>query len=480
MHQLYPVLSYQIAEVWCDRHPIMGSVSDEETGDVMYNTEEDVRVNIIEAACVGIVGTGSYGRALASKLEWSGLQVIIGSREPQGKCVSVETALQESVIVLAVPMFSWVETPLDRIAPGTVVIDCSNRHKSCSLHQLSQAETLQQMLPPGVHVVKALNTISAYEMENQTVSGRKEIPIAGNDKAGKEAVVKLLDKLGYHGKDMGCLEKARLIENIPLALFPNWRKPFFISLALWILFYVLTFCRYHLVSSNELGWHPHGLKNIFVKYINKACDCHALVLLAACYLPGVLAAYIQLGRGTKYSEFPAWLANWLQMRKQLGVLMLLSASVHVCFYLLLYKPHYTHQHLPTPANTEWDWSRNMTVQGEAVSPSVRTNMYLGAGVIAYFTAVVLGITSLPSVSSSLSWNEFRLLQSLLGWFCLLLSTAHCALDGWENLYSFNKSVFLDNEQVPLILPAVTILLKIPLLLPGVHTRLAQIRQGRVF
>ena len=37
----------------------------------------------------------------------------------------------------------------------------------------------------------------------------------------------------------------------------------------------------------------------------------------------------------------------------------------------------------------------------------RASLYLGAGVIAYFVAVILGITSLPSVSASLSWREFR-------------------------------------------------------------------------
>ena len=70
----------------------MGSVSDEEpikvsTGDVINNTAEgndkDIKVNIDEAACVGIVGTGTYGRALASRLEASGQPVIVGSREPR-------------------------------------------------------------------------------------------------------------------------------------------------------------------------------------------------------------------------------------------------------------------------------------------------------------------------------------------------------------------------------------------------------------
>ena len=38
------------------------------------------------------------------------------------------------------------------------------------------------------------------------------------------------------------------------------------------------------------------------------------------------------------------------------------------------------------------------------------NAYLLAGVIGFGSAVVLGIVSLPSVSRSLSWQEFRLIQ----------------------------------------------------------------------
>ena len=38
------------------------------------------------------------------------------------------------------------------------------------------------------------------------------------------------------------------------------------------------------------------------------------------------------------------------------------------------------------------------------------NAYLLAGVIGYGAALILGLVSLPSVSKSLSWQEFRLIQ----------------------------------------------------------------------
>merc|ERR1711892_779096 len=457
----------------------MGALEDF-TGTRVDAMDEGIKVDITDSESVGVVGTGNFGKAITTKLVQCGIQVVIGSRNPAGPQVSMEKAFQEKIVILAVPSFSWQDLPLTKIMAGTVLIDCSNRAQTCGLDEISQAEKLQQLLPHGVHVVKCFNTISAYELENQTFSAGQQVPIAGDDPNGKNAVCELLDKLGYHVSDMGGLENARLIENMPLALFPEWKKPFFISVSLWIFFYFLTFGRYHFVDDNELGWHSKGLKNMFVKYINKTCDCHALVLLAACYLPGTFAAYLQLARGTKYSEFPAWLGNWLKMRKQFGVFMLFSASIHACFYVLLYKPHYGRVSIPTPSKGDWDWDTLLTVQGPEVNPTLLTNLYLGAGIIAYFIAVVLGVTSLPSVGASLSWKEFRMIQSWLGWLCLVLASTHCALNGWKKLFKFHDSFFLGSEQVPLILPVITILLKLPLLIPFVDTRLTQIRQGKVF
>ena len=35
-----------------------------------------------------------------------------------------------------------------------------------------------------------------------------------------------------------------------------------------------------------MGWFPSQYGDMFTKYINKACDGHAITMLAACYLPG--------------------------------------------------------------------------------------------------------------------------------------------------------------------------------------------------
>ena len=63
--------------------------------------------------------------------------------------------------------------------------------------------------------------------------------------------------------------------------------------------------------------------------VNSTLAVHAINMLTMCYIPGLLAAYIQLIRGTKYQRFPKWLDKWLRMRKQIGLLMLFSASLHV-------------------------------------------------------------------------------------------------------------------------------------------------------
>ena len=70
-----------------------------------------------------------------------------------------------------------------------------------------------------------------------------QVPMASDDVSAKRHVSALLESLGYHVSDLGALVRARDIENIPLSLFPSWRRPLALSLSIWIILYLLTFSR---------------------------------------------------------------------------------------------------------------------------------------------------------------------------------------------------------------------------------------------
>ena len=77
------------------------------------------------------------------------------------------------------------------------------------------------------------------------------------------------------------------------------------------------------------NWNWKRWNTIPTTTVNSTLAQHSINMLALCYIPGLVAAYIQLIRGTKYIRFPNWLDKWLRMRKQIGLLMLFSASLHV-------------------------------------------------------------------------------------------------------------------------------------------------------
>ena len=66
----------------------------------------------------------------------------------------------------------------------------------------------------------------------------------------------------------------------------------------------------------------------------------------------------------------------------------------------------------------------MTWQGEC---------FLMSGVFGFALVVILGISSLPSVSAVLTWKEFAFIQSGLGWFAMILLCAHDMFYGWKYL-----------------------------------------------
>ncbi|KAA0192695.1 hypothetical protein HAZT_HAZT002493 [Hyalella azteca] len=102
-----------------------------------------------------------------------------------------------------------------------------------------------------------------------------------------------------------------------------------------------------------------------------------------------------------------------------------------------------------------------------------------SGALAMCLTVVLGITSLPSVTATMSWREFTFIQSKLGWVCLIFASFHDIFLAWNYMFlyfgCFNTLPI--GPQYALYPSALCVLLKLPLLLPCVDNHLQKIRRG---
>lgn len=69
------------------------------------------------------------------------------------------------------------------------------------------------------------------------------------------------------------------------------------------------------------------------------------------------------------------------------------------------------------------------------------------GAVCFGLAIILGITSLPSVTDILTWKEFAFVQSKMGWLCLVFGTAHDLLLGWDYILEVECGFFLKGTMV---------------------------------
>lgn len=445
-----------------------------------------------------VVGSGDFGRALAGRLAQVGYNVTIASRNPDkhrsliptGVKISNLSILTEAdLIIIAIPKDFYPSLPGDSLS-GKVVVDVSNRTSSKG-SEMSQAEYLSSLYP-DCHVVKAFNVLSAYSLQTGGMQASKQVYVAGNNIDSRALVCDVVRTAGYTPVDRGNLSAAGAIEDIPVSLFPEWRKPFIIHISIFSIIYLMAFLKFQICwpltwSENFLWelWHHIPMDNV-----NKSLAVHSLTTLCLCYVPGVMAGWLQLYRGTKYSRFPNWLDNWLKMRKQLGILMMFAASIHACLSVAIMSPLYQTLVYGEPTGV---YVNVMEGEGWSKMPSVnktqvkvfgsekmdwRGECFLMAGVFGYALVVLLGISSLPSVTAVLTWREFNFIQSGLGWSSLLLLCAHNIFYGWPYLNS--PSCYIPSSfQSVLYLPFLTILFKLPLILPPLSTRLARIRAGYV-
>ncbi|OBS71228.1 hypothetical protein A6R68_00231, partial [Neotoma lepida] len=187
--------------------------------------------------------------------------------------------------------------------------------------------------------------------------------------------------------------------------FPNWRLPFKIAAIISSLTFLYTVLReiiYPLVTSREQYFYK-----IPILVINKVLPMVSITLLALVYLPGVIAAIVQLRNGTKYKKFPPWLDRWMLARKQFGLLSFFFSVLHAV-YSLSYPMRRSYRYKLL------NWAYKQVQQNKAdawIEHDVwRMEIYVSLGIVGLAILALLAVTSIPSVSDSLTWREFHYIQ----------------------------------------------------------------------
>jgi 8-hydroxy-5-deazaflavin:NADPH oxidoreductase len=189
---------------------------------------------------IGVLGSGSAGRTLATGFLSHGHPVMIGSRDPAklhawrrtaGPHAHVrtlaETAQFGDLVVLSVIGTAAEEVirlaGVEKLA-GKIVLDASDPLDFSSGRPGlfvgttdSLGERIQRVIPDA-YVVKGLNIVLADVMVNPSLTGDEpDMFIAGNSDEAKQIVTTLLGEFGWPVIDMGGIESARWLEALSLA-----------------------------------------------------------------------------------------------------------------------------------------------------------------------------------------------------------------------------------------------------------------------
>ena len=197
----------------------------------------------------GILGTGSVGQTIGSKLVHLGHDVMMGSRDASNpKAVSwtkaenspramfgtfANAAAFGEVIfncTLGTASLEALQRAGSENLKGKILVDTANpidySTKEWSLtvcNTDSLGEQIQRAFPE-VRVVKTLNTVNTSVMvEPNKLSERTDVFVSGNDGEAKKVVAKLLREIGWMSViDLGDITTSRSVE-MYIVLWRNFR-----------------------------------------------------------------------------------------------------------------------------------------------------------------------------------------------------------------------------------------------------------------
>ncbi|TAM60836.1 NADP oxidoreductase [bacterium] len=181
---------------------------------------------------IGIIGTGNIGGALTRRLRALGHDVAVAnSRGPDSlrelaaetgaKAVTAtEAAHGRDLVVVTIPEKNIPQLPADLFAgvpASVVVVDTGNyypRQRDGRIAEIEQGMTESRWVAMrlGRPVVKTFNNIYAQHLlergKPRGTAGRIALPVAGDDRAAKETVMRLVDELGFDPVDAGTIDES--------------------------------------------------------------------------------------------------------------------------------------------------------------------------------------------------------------------------------------------------------------------------------
>ena len=176
---------------------------------------------------IGILGAGMIGGTAARLFVNAGYEVAVSnSRDPETLAPLVadlgpggragrgrDVAQWADVVLLAVPWRTPGALPPPDTVDGKIVIDAMNPYTEdggiTNLGTSTSSEETQKRLP-GARIVKAFNTIWYRHLAER---GRPDLPVeerhaifvAGDDAPAKQAVVSIIERIGFGAVDTGSL-----------------------------------------------------------------------------------------------------------------------------------------------------------------------------------------------------------------------------------------------------------------------------------
>jgi predicted dinucleotide-binding enzyme len=181
---------------------------------------------------IAIIGAGQIGGTLVRRLRALGHEVsVANSRGPDSlgalaqesgaRPVTVEQAAGAGdVVVVTIPMKNIPRLPrglFDGVGDDVVVVDTGNyypQQRDGRIDPIERGTTESRWVSQqlGRPVVKAFNNIYARHLlehgKPKGAPGRIALPVAGDDRRGKDVVIGLLDQLGFDGVDAGGLDES--------------------------------------------------------------------------------------------------------------------------------------------------------------------------------------------------------------------------------------------------------------------------------